>query len=504
MAAQMKTPGVYIVEQNAFPNSVVQVATAVPAFIGYTEMAAYEGKLFSNRAIQINSLADYEMMFGKGPGAGLQFSLDTVAGGMVASPLKPIVALEEKQIVPGLKSGVYRLYHSMRLFYLNGGASCYIISVGNYSNPHLLAALSKGLTILQDEMEPTMIVIPDAVSLPAADHASLVQLSLAHCEQMQNRVAIVDVYDGAVSDAAAVDTVINEFRNGTGNTGLSYGAAYFPWLVTGIVQRVEINFMNLPADLGRYLENTDSVKQALEPVTVLRSAPDIPVTDAASTVLINKAHTALLAASKYYHQIIDAVFAMANILPPSAAMAGMYTLVDSTQSISKAPANIALAAVMAPTINLTDTQQMGLNFDAVTGKSVNALRAFAMKGVLVWGARTLDGNSEDWRYINVRRTLIMIEQSVKTAVKAYVFEPNDANTWVTVKSMIENFLTRCRQQGILAGARPELAFSVDIGLGSTMTAQDIPDGYMRITVKVAVSHPAEFIVISFEQEMQKA
>ncbi|MCB1937298.1 MAG: phage tail sheath family protein, partial [Nitrosomonas sp.] len=123
---------------------------------------------------------------------------------------------------------------------------------------------------------------------------------------------------------------------------------------------------------------------------------------------------------------------------------------------------------------------------------------------LVWGARTLDGNSLDWRYINVRRTMIMLEESIKLAAKAYVFEPNVSNTWVTIKSMISNFLTSIWKRGGLAGATPDDAFGVFVGLGETMTPQDILDGVLRVTVLVALSRPAEFIEITFQQQMQKS
>ena len=140
----------------------------------------------------------------------------------------------------------------------------------------------------------------------------------------------------------------------------------------------------------------------------------------------------------------------------------------------------------------------------IGGKAVNAIRSFPGKGVLVWGARTLDGNSQDWRYISVRRTVIFIEQSIKYAAEPYVFEPNTAATWSNMKALIVNFLTNVWQMGALAGATAEDAFSVDVGLGSTMTPVDILDGYMRISVKIAVTRPAEFIVITFEQKMQEA
>ena len=148
-------------------------------------------------------------------------------------------------------------------------------------------------------------------------------------------------------------------------------------------------------------------------------------------------------------------------------------------------------------------QQEDLNAP-ILGKAICAIRPFIGLGTMVWGARTLDANSLDWRYINVRRTVIMLEQSLKFAAKAYVFEPNVKNTWVSIESMIGNFLTNLWKQGALAGAVPADAFSVSVGLGVTMTANDILEGIMRIEVKVAVSRPAEFIVISFEQQMQKS
>lgn len=138
------------------------------------------------------------------------------------------------------------------------------------------------------------------------------------------------------------------------------------------------------------------------------------------------------------------------------------------------------------------------------GKSINAIRSFAGEGVLVWGARKLDGNSLDWRYINVRRTMIMFEESIRLAAKAYVLEPNVAGTWVTIKGMIANFLTGIWKRGGLAGTVSDDAFSVHVGLGETMTPEDIAEGILRVTVLVAVSRPAEFIELTFQQQLQKA
>lgn len=178
-------------------------------------------------------------------------------------------------------------------------------------------------------------------------------------------------------------------------------------------------------------------------------------------------------------------------------------MIDGDVGVFQSPANVSMGSVVSPAVNLTSKDQEDLNLP-LNGKAINTIRSFPGKGVLVWGARTLDGNSQDWRYISVRRTAIMIEQSLKTASEGYVLEPNEINTWVAIKGMMTNFLKDQWKQGALAGAIPEDAFSVDVGLGSTMTASDILDGRLNITVKLAVTRPAEFIVITFQQQMQKS
>jgi phage tail sheath protein FI len=97
--------------------------------------------------------------------------------------------------------------------------------------------------------------------------------------------------------------------------------------------------------------------------------------------------------------------------------------------------------------------------------------------------------------------MIMLEQSVKFACEPFVFRPNDANTWLAVKSMISAFLRSQWQGGALVGATEDQAYQVEVGLGTTMTPQDVLDGYMKVIVKVAISRPAEFIVITFQQKM---
>ena len=205
-----------------------------------------------------------------------------------------------------------------------------------------------------------------------------------------------------------------------------------------------------------------------------------------------------------YNKIKSEIGLLPVKLAPSATMAGIYAKVDSDRGVWKAPANVGLNYVYAPSVNISHDAQKDLNVDTVAGKSINAIRSFVGKGNLVWGARTLAGNDNEWRYVSVRRFFNMAEESIKKASEQFVFEPNDKNTWVRVKAMIDNFLTQQWRAGALAGPTPEKAFYVSVGLGETMTAQDVLEGNMIIEIGMAVVRPAEFIILKFSHKMQEA
>jgi phage tail sheath protein FI len=141
---------------------------------------------------------------------------------------------------------------------------------------------------------------------------------------------------------------------------------------------------------------------------------------------------------------------------------------------------------------------------ALVTLGVNPLRTFPGVGSVVWGARTLAGNDNEWRYVPVRRLFLTIEESTKKASAFAVFEPNDATTWLKVKGMIESYLYGLWEQGALAGAKPEAAYYVHVGLGRTMTAQDVLEGRLKVEIGIAAVRPAEFIVIRFMHKLQEA
>jgi phage tail sheath protein FI len=502
-----KTPGVYVVEKNAFPNSVVEVETAIPAFIGYTERALQGKTDVTNKAIRLTSLRDYEAIFG-GP------------------PVTPLAFVDaSKPSTSALKYPDQRflLYYGMRLFFDNGGGPCYVISVGDYTNgidPNKLWDANDMIRdALRRELEPTMIVIPDATQLAGADWKGLSEKVLLHCVEMMSRITILDVVGGdrPGADGESVSNLIrdhaNQLRAVTGDK-LSYGVAYYPWLNSTIVGDADVDFRSLDADARPAL--FDAVKKGAQTDFEKDPAKIEAINHAADTIAgftftdlqplpsaIQHSHQVLLRASPVYKDVMAAIRPKLNLLPPSMAMAGVYTRIDNEFGVFRAPANTGLISVASPSISITHAEQEDLNMP-LDGKAINAIRALPGRGLMVWGARTLDGNSQDWKYVNVRRTMIMLEQSIKAAAQAYVFQPNTPTTWVTVRSMIVNYLTNKWKDGALMGVTPDEAFSVDVGLGSTMSANDILDGYMRVTVKVAIVRPAEFIELTFVQKMQTA
>lgn len=498
MSAKMKTPGVYIQELDAFGNSVVPVPTAVPVFIGYTQNTTHNGISLLNKIFRLSSLIDFLTVFGSIP-PPTKFDIVSTSGAPDFTPINS----QGHNLNPA--TPLFKIYTAMKFFYANGGCDCYVMSVGDYTSPLDKSKFTNAIDLLKNETEPTILVIPDAIIFDDQSAYDIANKMINHCAEMMDKVAILDIPNG-FEDLQQSPNCIDSFRNsvsGIISKNNSFAAAYYPWLHTSIYQFSDISYHQLSVTALIFLNDFLNLEF---PDTALntQTGRDVLITNLtnvnAQENARNEAHVVLSNQSTSYKKILEAICKKLNLLPPSGAMAGIYTAVDNSDGVWKAPANAAVQNVIEPSVAIDHNAQEDLNIP-LNGKSVCAIRKFPGRGILVWGARTLDGNSNDFRYINIRRTLIYIEQSIKEAAKAYVFASNDANTWTQVQSLIEGFLSGLWQQGGLVGPKPGDAFSVRIGLGSTMTAQDIIDGVMRTSVAVALSHPAEYIVIDFEQQM---
>lgn len=480
--SQPTIPGVYIQEIPNLPPSIVDVPTAIPAFIGYTETAMqYTTDDLHLKPFLIENIMDFTRFFGGGPdeaGVSVAFATDGTA----------VATVDEE------KRSKFLLYYCLQTFFDNGGGQCYIVSVGTYPADGTSIVgendLAAGLAVIENVEDITLIVFPDSMGL--ANYQAYYDLHLkaiAQCVKLQNRFAVMDLYRSKVGTGTpAVDNStpgwqadVNKMRNvsadpanpATGGISgtvddLKYAAVYFPRIKTTI----DFNY------------------------------------DEAKTTVTGAGAAATLAALKTsqnqnYNIAKNAITdSLSMLLPVSGAVVGVYAKTDDARGVWKAPANVNILDAIDLEVKINNADQSNLNVDPVSGYSVNAIRYFPGRGsAIIWGARTLAGNDNEWRYIPVRRFFTMVEQSVKNACAQFVFEPNDMNTWVRVKAMITNYLMEQWKSGALMGSTAQEAFYVHIGLGQTMTEQDIWEGRLIVQIGMAAVRPAEFIILQFVQKM---
>lgn len=266
------------------------------------------------------------------------------------------------------------------------------------------------------------------------------------------------------------------------------------------------NFIQVTPTNGQTIANANALKIALTALLDALNQVMEEMTDAynATTAFIG-GNVNYLQNNRpsIYSEIISGLNGFRVTLNPSGTMAGIYARVDNSRGVWQAPANVGVRNVIGPAVLVTNDQQGSFNIDSLSGKSINVIRNFTGRGTIPWAARTLDGNSNEWRYVNVRRLFIYLEESIKRASQFVVFEPNDANTWVRTKGMISNFLTDVWRSGGLVGATAEEAFFVNIGVGTSMTSLDVLEGRMIIEIGVAAVRPAEFIILRFTHFVQE-
>lgn len=196
-----------------------------------------------------------------------------------------------------------------------------------------------------------------------------------------------------------------------------------------------------------------------------------------------------------YHpwlEVFDPLAKKSFYLPPSASMCGIYARCDLTIGVHKAPANEVVRTCTGLEYNYNNAEQ-----DRLNPAGVNLIRAFPGRGIRVWGARTCSSNGS-WKYINVRRLFIFLEESIKANTNWVVFEPNTELLWARVQRSVELFLSSVWRSGALAGTTPNEAFFVDIGR-STMTQDDIDNGRLICVIGVAPVKPAEFVIFRIGQ-----
>jgi phage tail sheath protein FI len=186
-------------------------------------------------------------------------------------------------------------------------------------------------------------------------------------------------------------------------------------------------------------------------------------------------------------------------VPPSGHIAGIYARTDVERGVHKAPANVVIRG-----IRLTDGIAQDVtkrHQDLLNPKGINALRFFPGLGQRVWGARTLSSDSS-WKYINVRRLFLFLEESIDEGTQWVVFEPNDESLWALVRQTVTNFLTTVWRSGALAGTTADEAFFVACDR-TTMTEDDLANGRLICVIGVAPVFPAEFVIFRIQQKTRE-
>ncbi|WP_316796544.1 phage tail sheath family protein [Pedobacter agri] len=592
MAQSYKHPGVYVEEISKIPPSIAQVETAIPGFIGYTAKREKNGIAFDvNIPQRITSLLEFEQYFGGAFPEVLEVTIENPENGSAI----PKIVIAPADVLSG-----YLLYYHVKMFYENGGSSCFIVSVGTFTATPAFdkTELLNGLDACEKVDEITLLVIPEITTLTISSQIKeLNDAMLAQCAKLRDRFAILDASQADLSTPVLVaDIFRSDFIS---DINLKYGAVYYPQVQSGAIynrvadENILISKDNRGGDYTGIYKSVGDIKKPITDITkpaaqasvaaytkitidatptekqsisiagisltfdtggiaidgtttaIAKSLKDIIIAHNDLKLLIGAESsgkivtiTALKAGAdgnnisvaydpkggaiavkldsstlmggfdsvdfQLFNQIKSALNAYTVPLYPSGMMAGVMARVDHDRGVWKAPANVNIKTVYKPLMAINDEQHNYLNIDPTGGKSINAIRRFTGRGTLVSGARTLAGNDNEWRYIPIRRLFIVVEESIKKATEFVVFEPNDSNTWVRVKAMCENFLNQLWRQGALAGAKPEHAYFVNVGLGVTMTSIDVLEGRLIIEIGMAATRPAEFIILKISHLLAKS
>ncbi len=314
----------------------------------------------------------------------------------------------------------------------------------------------------------------------AADPFSLIT------EDEVAKIALAGGSNGSVSKITAADFI--GVDNGAGNrTGIQ---SFVDNDVVSIMAVPGVTDPNVQLTLVAHCENLASRFAVLDVPQDARKVQDV----------INHRDIVDSGYAAMYHpwlQVFDALDKKNTMIPPSGAVMGIYARSDNTRGVHKAPANEVVRGCSGLDCQFNTGEQ-----DILNPKGVNLIRSFPGQGIRVWGARTTSSDSS-WKYVNVRRLFIFIEESIKANTNWAVFEPNDEALWVRVQRTISVFLNNLWRQGSLAGGTPDEAFFVNIGR-DTMSQDDIDNGRLVCVIGVAPVKPAEFVIFRITQKTGSA
>ncbi|MEX0445111.1 phage tail sheath family protein [Xenorhabdus sp. SGI246] len=480
MPANLKGPGVYIEEDASLALSVSNSPTAVPVFIGkFTPKTAVP----TQTCIRISNWLEFTSSFSLASVTEIviRSSLEASSDGATKGTTEKEQANKEKienketetetQETPKVQTlsadeeepkkwihnieevNLSQAVEALRLYFQNGGGACYIYPLNNVSDDLALDSIPN---VIEQKGDITLLVCPEQDQ----GYKSKVYRAVSTLLN-DNKVGyflIADSHDG---------NPVNDVANNT------KAAIYYPALETNLKFSPPLNEEEIL--ISGYKDASDKNKPKN-----LKELKEI---------------------NKELAQEIDDRLKREKlrtvIIPPSAAIAGIYCKTDNQRGVWKAPANVALTGIKGLTDKVDDERQGSMN-----NKGINVIRSFTDRGIMVWGARTCtDTNDTHWRYIPVRRLFNSVERDIRQALRAVLFETNNQPTWMRAKAAVDQYLYTLWQKNALMGDKPEEAYFVHIGQGITMSDTEIKNGKMIMKVGLAAVRPAEFIVLQFTQDV---
>lgn len=500
---EYKSPGVYIEEFESGPVPIEGVGTSTAGFLGPTERGPLAPQL-------ITSFPDYRRTFGDAATA-------TFEGGVELTSY---------------------LMYAVNGFFRNGGSECYVgrvigdnavVSTGQVGGVDVRAI---GPGVWGDRVRVTVEEAPnnrfnvvvdywqdeipdDPAENPPDAQERFNDLDVTkggpdyYASSINNASYLIEIDEGATELFAAEEVVL-----GGGSDGDEIGKDDFDGEETmrttpsgeeqilrtgfkGFTEVDDIAIVCLPDEnraqgltgslLGHCQETEDrfaifQTKQGQQPDTVRSDGiPPAAVSDKGLGAI-------------YYPwlKVLDPLTNEELLVPPGGHVAGVYARTDQNRGVHKAPANETLQGIQGLEHQIRKKDQDGLN-----PLGINCIRSFRGRGIRVWGARTTSPKTI-WRYVNVRRLFLFVEESLDEGTQWAVFEPNDEPLWARVRDSVTDFLTGVWRDGALQGTTPEEAFYVKCDR-TTMTQDDIDKGRLIIEVGIAPVKPAEFVIFRITQ-----
>ena len=504
------SPGVYVEEIEIGARPIEGVSTSTVGFLGETERGPTQPAF-------ISSLADFDRKFGSFFG-GTKFLPYAIKGffdnGGKRYYVARIVKKADDQGLGAAVSASKKLGDALTVEAVGEGAwgdrIAIKVSPGSDDDGFRLSlhywrgAKPENPSNIDDEDKRRNI--PQPVLSEDFDNLSVEEASPDYFEKRVNGISnVITLFKqgtdtGAVPDSPAAFEYLGDGSDGADE---ALDVADFtrtdtdtPGKRKGLTALKEIDVQIVYAPNAQAIENLD--REIIEHCELSRYRFAIidakqGAADVSSDDLKPRSQRPTEYAAFYYPwiKIFDGEAGVRRLVPPGGYVAGIYARSDTERGVHKAPANEVVRGAVDLEFPITAEQ------DILNPRGVNVIRAFPGRGIRVWGARTLASNSL-WKYINVRRLFIFLEDSIFRNTQWVVFEPNNEQLWDRVKQTITAFLTTQWRTGAFIGTTPDEAFFVKVDR-TTMTQDDIDNGRLIVVIGVAPTKPAEFVIFRIAQ-----